>query len=305
MSKSCAIGRHASSSSGWRATRSTRLCTRIHCFRMPRRRSSLRELEAARRVIPEQIVGDEDVVADRRRSPRQTDSIDRSRTARACSCQIEQNEQRNGQPRAVSISHAGRCARHAYCLPPRRRRDAAPAAAPRRARACRVSPAVRTMLAVAVAQRQPGHRRQRHRPASSASADRAAAPARRRRGRRRRRRPTRNGVGIRRRGVAADDDRHVGRRARGRARASASTSSVSSACMAAMPTSAGTQRAQVLLERAAEAQIGERDAVAARFERRRDVFHAERLDAEERAEPEAFVRRARDGAAGRSCDGCV
>ena len=56
-----------------------------------------------------------------------------------------------------------------------------------------------------------------------------------------------------------------------------------------MPTSAGPARAELMLERAAEPQIGERDAMAARLERRRDVFHAERLDAEERAEPEALV----------------
>ena len=61
--------------------------------------------------------------------------------------------------------------------------------------------------------------------------------------------------------------------------------------MAAMPTRPGPARAQVVLERAAEAQVGERDGVAARFERGRDVLHAERLDAEERAEAEAFVAR--------------
>ena len=48
-----------------------------------------------------------------------------------------------------------------------------------------------------------------------------------------------------------------------------------------------------MFERRAEAEIGERDAVAARFERGRDVLHAERLDAEERAETEALVARNR------------
>ncbi len=42
-----------------------------------------------------------------------------------------------------------------------------------------------------------------------------------------------------------------------------------------------------------EPQVGQRDAVPARFERGRDVLHAERFDAEKRAETEAFV--ARDG----------
>ena len=44
-------------------------------------------------------------------------------------------------------------------------------------------------------------------------------------------------------------------------------------------------------ERTREAEIGERHAMPARFERGRDVLHAERLDAKERSEAEAFVRR--------------
>jgi hypothetical protein len=48
---------------------------------------------------------------------------------------------------------------------------------------------------------------------------------------------------------------------------------------------------QVVLDRTAEAKIDERDVVAARFERGGDVLHAERLDAEEAAETEAFVSR--------------
>ena len=100
---------------------------------------------------------------------------------------------------------------------------------------------------------------------------------------------TRNGVGIRRRGVAADDDRDV-RDDHARTRlASASTSSVSSACIAAIPTRPGRARRRcVSSER--EAQIGERDLVPARFERRRDVLHPERLDSEERTQAETFVR---------------
>jgi hypothetical protein len=56
----------------------------------------------------------------------------------------------------------------------------------------------------------------------------------------------------------------------------------------------GARRADLRGERSAEAQIGERHAVAPRFERGRDVFHAERFDAEERTEAEPLVRR--DGA---------
>jgi hypothetical protein len=39
-----------------------------------------------------------------------------------------------------------------------------------------------------------------------------------------------------------------------------------------------------------EAEVGDRHAVAARLERRRDVFYAERLDAKERAAAEALIR---------------
>ena len=96
------------------------------------------------------------------------------------------------------------------------------------------------------------------------------------------------GVRIRGRGVAADDDGHAGARWRTR-RASSITSSVSSACMAAIPTRPSASGAQLLLERSAESQIGERHVWPLRFERRSDVLHAERLDAEERAQPEALV----------------
>jgi hypothetical protein len=51
------------------------------------------------------------------------------------------------------------------------------------------------------------------------------------------------------------------------------------------------RRADLRGDRAGKAEIGERDTVTARFERRGDVFHPERLDAEERTETEALVRR--------------
>jgi hypothetical protein len=44
-------------------------------------------------------------------------------------------------------------------------------------------------------------------------------------------------------------------------------------------------------ERPAEAEVGKRDAMPRGLERGGDVLHAERLDAEERAEAEAFVGR--------------
>ena len=107
MSNSRAIGRHASSSSGCRATMSTRVWTSIQFFRSA----------ARRRRRPARGCATDDARTDRRRrrsdrrsprNPRQTLSIDRSRTARSNSCQTEQNEQRNGQPRAVSIRYVGR-----------------------------------------------------------------------------------------------------------------------------------------------------------------------------------------------------
>ena len=60
MSKSFAIGRQASSRSAWRVTRSVRVCTRSQRLRTPRFRKSLRELAAALRVVPEEVVRDED-----------------------------------------------------------------------------------------------------------------------------------------------------------------------------------------------------------------------------------------------------
>ena len=175
---------------------------------------------------------------DRRRAAKssQTESIDRSRTDRLCSCQIEQNEQRNGQPRAVSISHAGRCARQAYCrrqgatwrragsgtssrtnvsgsaaVVDHARRSDRGASDRARHRACRRAPAHRRCAAPHA----------RHRPGR-----------RRRRSRRERARDTRRRCGRRRRSERRGRDRRT-------LRASARTSSVSSACMAAMPTSPG------------------------------------------------------------------
>ncbi len=51
----------------------------------------------------------------------------------------------------------------------------------------------------------------------------------------------------------------------------------------------GPGRAHLVLERSTEAEIGQRDAMAAGFERRGDVLHAERLDAKEGTEAEPLV----------------
>ena len=56
-----------------------------------------------------------------------------------------------------------------------------------------------------------------------------------------------------------------------------------------MPTSAGRLSRSTRVERAAESEVGQRDAVSVPLERRGDVLHAERLDAEERTEAESLV----------------
>ena len=58
-----------------------------------------------------------------------------------------------------------------------------------------------------------------------------------------------------------------------------------------MPTSAGRVCAHLVLERSTEAEVGERDAMAAGLERRGDVLHAERLDAKEGTQAEPLVTR--------------
>ena len=88
--------------------------------------------------------------------------------------------------------------------------------------------------------------------------------------------------------MAADDDRHVRREPR-TSRASAEHLVGLERVHAGDADERRARASQLLLDGAAEAQIGDRDAVAARLERGGDVLHAERLDAEERTEAEAFV----------------
>ena len=90
--------------------------------------------------------------------------------------------------------------------------------------------------------------------------------------------------------MAADDDRHAGRQRPHTARERDDLVGLERVHRGDAD-QARTRRADLRRERAAEAEIGERDAVAARFERGRDVFHAERLDAEKRAEAEPLVAR--------------
>ena len=93
--------------------------------------------------------------------------------------------------------------------------------------------------------------------------------------------------------MAADQDERIGAGLPDAASASASTSSVSSACMQAMPTSAGRVVRKQAIERSAVAQIGDGRAMPAHLERRGDVLEPERLDPEERPEAEAIVARHR------------
>ena len=51
----------------------------------------------------------------------------------------------------------------------------------------------------------------------------------------------------------------------------------------------GAVPTQVVIQGTAEPQVRQCDPVPARLERRRDVFHPERLDAKEGAQPESFV----------------
>jgi hypothetical protein len=53
------------------------------------------------------------------------------------------------------------------------------------------------------------------------------------------------------------------------------------------------ERAQVMFDGSAEPQIRDRDTMAFRFERGRDVLHAKRLDAKERTEAEFLATRYR------------
>jgi hypothetical protein len=90
--------------------------------------------------------------------------------------------------------------------------------------------------------------------------------------------------------VAADDHRH-----RRRERADAPRERVHLVGLESVhrgdPDHGGTRAPNLCRERPAEAEIGERHPMPARLERGRDVLHPERLDAEERSEPEALVRR--------------
>ena len=52
----------------------------------------------------------------------------------------------------------------------------------------------------------------------------------------------------------------------------------------------GSEVAEVLFDRSAEPEIGDTNIVTAALERRGDVFHAQRLDSKEGAQPEAFAR---------------
>ena len=220
MSKSLASGRQASSSSGWRHTRSVRVWTRIQRFRTPRRRQRLRELEAALRVVPEEVVRDEDVSPDRREVV--DDGADRA-LAEGAAVELPDRAEvaaegaaarRLDEPNrleeeavvavAVALDEVARRQRHAV---------EARALGERRASTIQASP---------VSQAQ---RRARRRAAGLARA-RRRRPARRllRRPRRSRRsRALSSGAGVRRGGVSADEDERLRetaahRRARSRGR---------------------------------------------------------------------------------------
>ena len=245
----------------------------------------VRQREAPRRMMPEEIVGDEDVIADRREVA--ADRVDRPLAHRA-GVQLPDRAERAAE-RAASrrFDQPDRTMREARVLPAprghvlsRRQRHVVQRERRRSRRRVRMSPPSPSGSASpgTVVSGRPrssaAHSRGIARsPSSSTTADDVL---------------DRNGAGYAAAVCPPTTMGTSGESARTRA-ASASTSSVSSACIAAMPTSAGRRRAHLVLERAAEAEIGQRDAVAAGFERRGDVLHAERLDAEEGTEAEPLV----------------
>ena len=247
----------------------------------------VRQREAARRVMPEQIVGDEDVVADRREVA--ADRVDRSLADRA-RVQLPDRAERAAERAASRGLDQTRPdgARDRRTDAATARRDDAPAAAPRRATSVPVSPAVRTTPPSPSRRASPG-----------TVVERRAALERRRRWRGIARSPSSSttAVDVRRRETAPDRPRRCVRRRRSarpataHARARRARALRRSRARASRRCRRGrdARRADVAFERAAEAEVGERDAVAARFERGGDVLHAERLDAEERTEPESFV----------------
>ena len=115
MSKSRAIGRHASSSSGWRATE---IDAALH--QDPRLADAaapelVRQREAARRMMPEQIVGDEDVVADRAKSL--ADGVDRSLAHRSRVQLPDRAERAAERTAARRFDQPGRTMRETGVLP--------------------------------------------------------------------------------------------------------------------------------------------------------------------------------------------
>ena len=210
--------------------------------------------EAARRVMPEQIVGDEHVIARPTRSPRQTRSIDRSRTERDRTAARSSRTSSGTDSRARSRSrYAGRCCRHAYWRrqPTTRCRAGSGTSSSTNGR---LGSGVRTTAPCRPRSSQPGHVVERP-PRVERVARAPARRARRRRGRPRRRRRSRNGAGYAAAVWPPTTIGTSGASARTRAGERARTSSVSSACMQAMPTRAGRTRRRDRLERTAEAQI--------------------------------------------------
>ena len=155
MSKSLAIGRHASSRSAMARDEIDAALHQNPALANAAALQFLSQREAARRVIPEQIVGNEDVVA--HGGEVIGDRFDRSLANRA-GVQLPDRAERTAERAAArGLDQPDRSMREARVFACASRRPAAGSgAAPRRARACPSSPPVRTVAARVALMTSPG-----------------------------------------------------------------------------------------------------------------------------------------------------
>ena len=235
-------------------------------------------------MMPEQIVGDEYVVADRREVA--AHGIDRPL---AHGPRVELPDRAEGtseRAAAGGLDEPGGTMRQAGVLPPPRRHVVT-----RRQRHFVQCPCSRFAErphdpAVPVWQRKAAHLRQRRaaiervahaRQRAFAVVEHHCADLR-----------DQKGLRVGRGGMPADDDRHVGRERPHTARERDDFVRLQRVHRGDTD-EARPCDAHLRSERSAEAEIGQRHAMPARFERGGDVFHAERFDAEKRAETEPLV----------------
>ena len=246
----------------------------------------LREREAARRVVPEQIVGDEDVVP--RRGEVLAHRFDRTLSNRTRVQLPDRTERAAERTSARGLDQPRGPMGEARVLTPPRRDEMA-----RRQRNLVELEGRRIRGRRDHLARLLPHRQARNLAQRPAGLDGVRYP---------RHRPLavvenhgidgieQKGMRVGRRGVPADDDGHAWRELSNAPRQRHDVVGFERVHGGDADEARRTTRgAQLMFERAAESQIGERHRVAAGFERGRDVLHAERLDAEERTQPETLV----------------